>query len=134
MMNGKDIIADFLGRTIFLVLFCLIVSSFSDNMTSRQLKFSNHYELKCKLYSHAEKAAVSTAFQLPSFRKNRVILQDKMNLNLFNCSVKLSVDNRIISQKIISIHKDQLRIKPMIIYRLYYPLYDSDSEELPFLS
>ena len=78
MMNRKDDIINFLGRTLFMVLFFILISAFSQNSFEQDDR-SVHYEW-ISIPNTSTMSAVSVeAIQLPLFDKSWVSVIDKSN-------------------------------------------------------
>ena len=133
MMNRKDDIINFLGRTLFMVLFFILISAFSQNSFEQDDR-SVHYEW-ISIPNTSTMSAVSVeAIQLPLFDKSWVSVIDKSNFTFFNEDLKISAYNKKISQRIISFQKTQPLIKTTILCGFYHHLFPVDNDELPVLS
>ena len=129
MINQREDITNYLGRTLFIVLFFLLMVFFSD-------KSVRQTHLPVKVQSMAElpaNSAITDAIQLPSFQKNLVSLEDKMSFKLYNASFKRFDDNRVITQQFISLQQTEFLIKPLTECRFYYHLFSKDTGEVPIL-
>ena len=126
-------ISNYLGRTLFIVLFFLLIAAFSDRSVQKsndgvQSKFISEWQ------PDSAKAVVPDAGQLPLFQKNWISSVDKLNLHFFNATLKESAEDRRIARQFISLCQTELQIKPRSICRFYYHLFPIVAEDVPILS
>jgi hypothetical protein len=129
MINQREDITNYLGRTLFVVLFFLVMAVFSDRPVSQT-------HLSVKVQSVAELPAnsvIADAIQLPLFQKNLVSFEDKMSFQLYNATFKRFADNRTITQSFVSLRQTEFLIKPLTECRFYYHLFPKDTCEVPIL-
>jgi hypothetical protein len=133
MINQKEDTANYLGTTLFVVLFFLLISSFSYN-SANQTYDPLRYELKSEFHSNNATAVIVNAILLPSFQKSYVPILYNATYNLFNANHKIFADNRKTDQNNILLQITQLSIKPILLFRFCFHLVPNDTEELPDLS
>lgn len=133
MKNRIEDISNYFGKTLFMVLFLLIIAAFSDRSNQQSIRPVPH-ELVSEWLSKSAQAISPDAIQLPFFDKNRVSSVDQLVLPLFNPAFKLSADNRKIAQRFFSLHQTELVIKPFAMSRFYYHLFPKVAEDVPVLS
>lgn len=122
---------DYLGSTIFIVLFFLIICAFSKN-SDKPIGNANQYGIASELHSNI---TILNDVQQVFCQKSLIPFIDKMNIKLFNESLKMVTDNRMINQRIILLQKAKLLIKPIIaLHRFYYQYQYIDTEDFPILS
>jgi hypothetical protein len=132
MKEQKQNNMNFFGRILFLILFFLMISVFTD----KPVKLDNQ-PFKTEFFSdwHSiSKAADIPVIEIPSFQKGWISAIDRMYLRIADTSLKVVSDDHTITQKYISLEKKQLLIKPKNLYQLYYLLFPEDSGEYPILS
>jgi len=129
MINQREDITDFLGRTLFVVLFFLIMVLFS-GQSVRQTHLPVNVQSMTELPASS---VMADAIQLPFFQKNQVLFEDKMSFQLYNATFKRFADNRVITQRYISLRQTEFLIKPLTECRFYYHLFPKDTSEVPIL-
>ncbi|MBN1791713.1 MAG: hypothetical protein JW830_14530 [Bacteroidales bacterium] len=131
-MKDKPNDIDFLGRTLFLFLFALFIFVFSDNPEKQEIN-QNRHELVSDLHS-VSKATLNENLRIPSFHKTWISSIDRLHFRLADRNLKIIADNNRITQKLISLEKDQFLTEPIAACQLYYRFFPDDSMELPPLS
>jgi hypothetical protein len=125
------------GTLIFLILFSFFALIFSGNSVS-QTASSSRYSLQNEPVSgnisiHSD-ATLLIAVSLPDLYINCLNSQQNSIVNLFSLQNKISCYNRITTQNLINIQKTRLIIKPLFLWRLYYPFSLNEKEDLSVLS
>jgi hypothetical protein len=133
MKNQKGDILTYFGTAIFIVLFFLVISAFSKN-SGKQTNDVSQIEFVSELHTTSVKAVIADAIQLPVFQKKWVSLLDKMSFKLYHEMLKISADNNKIAQRIFSLRKIQILLKPVLLSRFYYFFFSINPEDLPVLS
>jgi hypothetical protein len=133
MKNQKGDILTYFGTAIFFVLFFLVISAFSEN-SGIQINDVSQIEFVTELHTASVKAVITDAIQNPVYHKSWVSLLDRMSFKLFNEKLKISSDNNKIAQRIFSLRKIEILLKPVILGRFYYHPLSINSEDLPVLS
>jgi len=137
MGNYKEDTNQNTGTIFFIILFSLFVlisSSKSESQTSASSGYSLQNELAFGNISIHSDAAVFNAVSLPELYKNCVSYLYNTSFNLFSLQNKISNYNHRITQNFIDIQKTSLIVKPLFIWRLYYPLSLNGKEDLPAIS
>lgn len=129
MIYKKGDIINSFGTAIFVVLFMLIITSFSDK-SIKPTDGGSQFELNSCFHSDQHKSVISEAVSLPSVQKRAILL---LQYN-FNDSYKVIANNKTINQVFIELKKMQFIIKPVCFYRFYYHLFSKDNDDLPVLS
>jgi hypothetical protein len=124
---------DLLGSLLFVFLFFLFVSVFSDKPVQEK-HYSVQFELVNSLSSNPSKAIISPAVKLPSLQKTWVSCIDKMNFKFCTKSFKIASYSVSINQKINVVHKLELIIEPLTLRTFYYFYFLQNSDEQPVLS
>jgi hypothetical protein len=132
MINQKEDIINSIGKTIFIVFFFLLISSFS-NKSDKQTNDISQCKVIYELHSNPAQAVIVGDFSLPSVQKS-VTLLDNINSNFFNEDLKIFADSKKITQRIILLQKTQLSIKPITICRFYCHRFSTEVDEIPILS
>ena len=125
------------GTIFFIILFSLFVlisSSKSESQTSASSGYSLQNELAFGNISIHSDATVFNALSLPDLYKSCVFALHNTSLNLVSLQYKISYYNQRTTQNFINIQKTRLVIKPLFLWRLYYPFSLSEKEDLPVLS
>jgi hypothetical protein len=124
--------------TIFLIilfsLFALISSGKSESQTSTSSKYTLQNELAFgNIIVHPD-AIVFNDVNLPDLYNSYVFELHNTSFNLYSLRYKISNYNHTTTQNFINIQKTRLVIKPLFLWRLYYPFSLSEKEVLPVLS
>src|ERR1035437_8972895 len=106
MMSRKEDLINFWGRTIFVVLFLFLISSFYDKSLAHENR-SIHYASISLLDTGTISAVTVDAIQLPLFEKSWISLIDKSNFAFFNENLKIFAANKKITLRITSLQKTQ---------------------------
>jgi len=126
--QGEDMI-NYLGRTLFIVLFFLLMVAFSGHSVKR-----TNEPAKVQFAAELQPASVmADAIQLPLFQKNMVSSVDKMSFQHFNATFKRLDDDRMNTQRFLFLRQTDLLIKPSTNIQFYYHLFPIDSGEVPIL-
>ena len=129
MIDQRENITNYLGRALFVVLFFLFMVVFSDQSVKQ-----THLPVKVQTMTELPGNSVITdAIQLPLFQKNCVSFEDKMSFQLYNATFKRFDDNRMITQRFISLRQTEFLIKPLTECRFYYHLFPKDTDVVPIL-
>jgi hypothetical protein len=129
MNNQREEITSYLGRALFVVLFFLAMVVFSDQSVKQG-------HLPVKVQSMAEmpgNSVITDAIQLPLFQRNLVSIEDRMSFQLYNATFKRFDDNRVITQRFVSLQQTEFLIKPLTECRFYYHILSKDTGEVPIL-
>jgi hypothetical protein len=133
MTNQKEDIFNYLGTILFVGLFIFFVSAFS-NKPINQTSDSVRFELKAELNPSQLKAIALDAIQLTTVQKSCLYILYNANLNLFNTTHKILVDNSKVAQHIVMLKKTEQYVKPILLCRFYYQPISAESDEIPILS
>lgn len=133
MIKYKQHIIDSLGRVVFIVLFTLLISAFSDKSVQTDHNVINQ-ELVADLSSNNADAVIINPIHAPSFQNNWVSVVDRMYISFINEDHQILADNKKTDQIIITLQKKQLLIKPNSISKFCYHLFLPETEDLPILS
>jgi hypothetical protein len=129
MMTQTENKIEYLGTTILVVLFFLFIAASHQNLN----KPDNPLRIQYQLSSVTTLAVSSKDFsQLTCLQKFIPLLDASYHKHEYR-DLKIKSDNRLINQRILSIHKVELIIKPApqeFCYH-YQSLY---SEDIPILS
>ena len=133
MNNRKEILYNNFGRAAFVVLFFFLIYICSDKSVKH-----DHDPIQNNVISLVQSKSVQAIIveqvQLPSYQTSWVSLPDSPNSKHFDTNIKISFENRNVSQKYILLQKAQLKIKPLVNKRIHYPFLSGNTEEPPFLS
>ena len=132
MIKPKEDMPNYLGTILFIVLFFLFVSAFS-NKSVNQTSGACRYELQSEFHANSAKAIVADAIQLPSVQKICLSLLCSANFDLFSEIHKTAYTNKI-TQRFILLQQTRLLIKPLLLFRFCFCIIPPDTEELPVLS
>ena len=132
MINQKEDTANFFGTILFIVLFFLFVSAFS-NKSSNQTSGACRYELQSEFHVNSAKAIVADVIQLPSVQKICLSLLCSANFDLFSNIHKTAYTNKI-THRFILLQQTRLLIKPILLCRFCFYIIPPDTEEPPVLS
>ena len=131
MYDKRENRSDNLGSTIFIVLFFLFICAFSKN-SDKPIGNAYHYGIASELHSNI---TILNDVQQVFYQKSLIPFIDKMNIKLFNESLKMITVSRLITQRFIFLQKAKLLIKPFFaLHRFYYQYQYIDTEDLPILS
>jgi hypothetical protein len=133
MLSQKEDTANYFG-TLFLMVLIFIVFASCSNKSAEPISLSSHYQPKSELSLNITKAVVADAIQLPSVQNSCLQLLHNYNINLFNETCKISVDNSKITQRFIVLKETELLIKPLSQLWLYFLLLPPDTKEPRILS
>lgn len=133
MLNQKEDTANYFGTLFFMVLFFLLISSFS-NKSASPITLSSQYQQKSELCLGITKAVVADAIQLPSIQNSCLPLLHNFNINLFSETCKILADNSTITQRFIVLKETELLIKPLLPLWLCIQLLPPDTKEPKILS
>ena len=129
MKDLQENVTNYLGRALFVVLFFLLLGTFSDN-TFKPSSFPVKIQSIAELHSDC---VIADAGQLPLFQKNWVSFGPKTSFQRFTSAFKSFIYNRTITQRFIVVQKSELSIKPPSYFRFYLHLFPKDSDEVPIL-
>ena len=133
MTSRREDTANYIGTTLFVVLFVLFVSLFS-NKTFNQTSYSPQYIFKSELHVSQQKAVIAEAIPLTTVQKSCLAILYNANINLFSETDKILADNSKTTQQFGLLQKVQLQIKPILLCRFCVYLFPTDDEDLPILS
>ena len=129
MKEERENRINYLGRALFVVLFFLFMIVFSDQSVKQR-----HLPVKVQTMTELPgNSVIADAIQLPLFQKNCVSFEDKMSFQLYNATFKRFDDNRVITQRFVSLRQTEFLIKPFTKSRFYYHLFPKDTGEVPIL-
>jgi hypothetical protein len=129
MLLQKKHKINYLGLSIFIVLFFLFVFSFYEILIKSPNKVF-HYELA----SVSSNAIVLNKIQHPSINKNLLPQFDNSNFKVITKRIKLLTNNRLILQRINFLQKVELSIILIKPPGFYYHYHLRATEDLPVLS
>jgi len=135
MIRQKSHRIKHLWTTIVFVLCFLLIDLLYQNPVKSDLPSSPIFQtenLHLKLSLHYT-ISISDIPQ-PPIQLCIIPLIDKTDFTIYQEHFKIFTDNRLIEQKLISLHKLDLIIKPVSLRRFYYHSISQDSEDLPVLS
>jgi hypothetical protein len=136
MINKEKEETGYLSAIVLLVLFFLLVLSFS-NKTSNQYSASHHsvinIEFKSDFNLNKSNAAIASAAQF-SFIEIGLIVSRIVKLNMFDKNTKLDADNTNLKRQFIVLREFESIIKPILVVKLLHRRVQSNTEDLPILS
>jgi len=133
MVNQKEDSTNFIGTLFFMVLICLLITSFFDK-PNHQISFPAQYQLNNELSLSVVKAVAIDFVQMPSVEHSCLQLIYNDTLNLFSETCKIFADNNKITQRFIFLQKSELLIKPLRLSRWFcFQFIPTDNNELPIL-
>jgi hypothetical protein len=129
MMKQTENGIEYLGTTILVVLFFLFFTASHQNSN----KPYNPLRIQYQISSVTTPAVLSKDFSQLTCLQKFIPLLDASNHKHEYRDLKIISDNRLINQRILSIHKVEFKIKPAPqgFYYYYQSLY---SEDIPNLS
>ncbi len=133
MLNQKEDTANYFGTLFIVVLFFILVASFS-NKSANPITLSSQYQQKSELCLGFTKAIVVATIHLPSIKNSCLHLLHNSNINLFSETRKILSDNSKIAQRFIILKETELLIKPPPQRWLCVRLFPSDTKEPRILS
>lgn len=132
MISRKEDLSQYFERAVFIVLFFLLISAFSDKSATLSGNASNSKSIS---YSEllSQVSALNNAQQFPC-QKTLIPFIENAHLILLNDCHKIIAANRAIDHKILFLQKDEALIKPVIHRRFYFQFHSIDIDEPPVLS
>jgi hypothetical protein len=125
------------GTIFFIIIFLIFVLAFSGKSESQASSSSGYYlqnELSHVSISVHFNATLFNSVSLSDLYKNCIHDLCNTSFNLVSLQSKIfNYDHRTV-QNFIDIQKTRLTIKPLFLWRLYYPLPSNEKEDLPVLS
>jgi hypothetical protein len=120
---------DYVGTTIFVVLFFLFFAVSHQNSN----KPDNPIRIKYQLSSVTTPAVSSKENTQLTYLQKLILLLDVSNYKQEYRVLKIKADNRLINQRILSIDKVELVVKPALQWIYHHHQYLS-TEDFPILS
>jgi len=133
MKDQKENTVSYFGTLLLMVLFFFLIISFP-NRSNLSDSRSSRIKGVSEVVTHSSGAVVADAVQMPSLQKSCLRLLFNDNINLFSETSKIVADNRSVSRCLASVEKNEFVIKPLLLFRFYFPHQPSGSEEFPSLS
>ena len=129
MIRQSEKRIEHLGTTIIFVLCCFFIASFHQNSNNPDFSGAFRYQIA------AQNSFAIPAKDIPQLSSLQGFITQfkEMNYIHFTEQLKLFADNRLINQRIGSLHKVALLIKP-VYQEFYYHLQSLSSEDIPILS
>jgi len=129
MIRQSENRIEHLGTTIIFVLYCFFLASFNQNSNNQDFSGAFQYQMTTQ-----HSFAIQTKdIPQPSSLQGFISQFEEMNFIHFNEQLKLLTDNRLINQRIVSLHKVALLIKPTY-QEFYYHQQSLSSEDIPGFS
>ena len=122
---------NYFGSAVFAFLFFLLVFAFSGNL-GKPATVESPYKFASELYSNA--TAVVVEIQEIHTLNVLIPIVDKSNFKSFDEGLHLAADNNAAHQRIIFLRSAGLKIKPVILHRLFRQYHFVDTDDLPHLS
>jgi hypothetical protein len=120
---------NYLGLSIFIVLFSFFTFSFCEIIIKSPIKVYHH-----ELSSFSYNGIVINKIQQPYYYKTWLPQFDNSNFKVITKHIKLLTNDRLIQQMISSFQKTELSIIPVKPPGFYCHFYLRDKEDLPVLS
>ena len=129
MISQSENRIEHLGTTIIFVLCLFFLASFHQNSNNPDFSGAFRFQMATQ---HSFAIQTKDIPQLSSLQ-GFISKFEEMNYIHFTEQLKLFADNRLINQRIGSLHKVALLIKP-VYQEFYYHLQSLSSEDIPILS
>ena len=133
MKDQKEYNANYFGTLFFMVVFFVLMTAFSGK-TTFQSSLSSPITVNVEVNSVQSGAVVQDIVAMPTVEKSCLHLLYNGNINFFSEIRKIVADNLSVSRCLLEVEKTGHIVKPLLIFRLYFPHLPSGSEELPSLS
>jgi len=129
VLRQKDNRDNYLGSTVFMVLFFLFICAFAGNAESPAASDS-HYKSVSEQKSYV--IALNDAQQY-SAPKNIIRRIENTDFKTHSDSYKIFENNRSAHHSLLSLQKAELLIKPVLHRRFYIQCHSIDTDDLPLL-
>jgi hypothetical protein len=129
MIRQSENRIEHLGVTILFVLFCLFIGSLNQNSNNPRFSGEFRYQITAQHQAAIPSKDIPQLSSLQGFTSK----SDEANFIHFAEQLKLFTDNKIIKQRIGSLHKVALLIKP-VHQEFSYHQKSLSSEDNPILS
>ena len=129
MIRQSENRIEHLGTTIIFILCFFFLASFNQNSNNPDFSGAFRYQMATRHSFAIQSKDIPQLSSLQGFFSKF----DEMNFIHFTEQLKLLTDNRLISQRIGSLHKVALLIKPAY-QEFYYHQQSLSSEDIPILS
>ena len=132
MISRKEDRDHYWGSAVFIVLFFLLISAFSDKSEGI---FDKVFQYKTISYSYllAQHTPINDAQQI-TCQKEITPFITKEQFTLLNDCNKLIAVNRSLHHCITHLQEAEVLIKPLIVHRFYYQYHSIDTDEFSLLS
>lgn len=130
MLRQKYNCQNYLGSTVFIVLFFVFICAFAGNNEPPAARDSRYKSVsEQRLYVIALNDAQQ--FSVPEYGIRNV---ESPDFKIPGDSYKIRENNRSIHHRLVFYQKTELKIKPVVLYRLFYQYHSIDTDDLPVLS
>lgn len=130
MLRQKDHIHDYLGSTVFIVLFFIFMCAFADNSEPPTARDSRYKSVAEQQYFVI---AINDAqqFSVPKYVIRNI---ENRDFKILSDLHKIIESNRSVHNTLLSLRETEILVKPVMLLRLYYQYHSFDNDDLPLLS
>lgn len=130
MFGQKDKSQSYLGSTVFIVLFFIFICAFAGNNEPPAARDS-HFKSVSEQQSYVIALNDAQQFSVPEYVIRNI---ESTDFKILSDSYKIRENNRSVHHKLVFWQKTELKIKPVVLHRLFFLYHSIDTDDLPVLS
>lgn len=130
MLRQKDNSQNYLDSSVFIVLFFIFICAFAGNIEPPAARDS-HYKSVSEQKPYVIALNDAQQFSVPKYVLRNI---ENTDFKILSDSYKIIENNRSAHHRLVFHQKAELKIKPVVLHRLFYQYHSIDTDDLPVLS